>query len=75
MAKALLFALLQPSEMLRELQDKSDFTRVLAISEELKTFPFGEVWDEYCARCGAPVGTDWMREVDLYEANVLSKRK
>ncbi len=73
--KALLFALLQPSDMLRELQDKSDYTRVLAISEELKTFPFGEVWDEYCERCGVPVGTDWMREVDLYEANVLAKRK
>jgi L-rhamnose isomerase len=60
--------------MLRELQDKSDFTRVLAISEELKTFPFGEVWDEYCERCGAPVGADWLREVELYEAEVLSKR-
>ena len=73
--KALLFALLQPSKLLKDLQDKADFTRVLAISEELKTFPFGEVWDEYCERCGAPVGTDWMKEVELYEANVQLKRK
>ena len=72
--KALLFALLQPSAMLRELQDKADFTRVLAISEELKTFPFGDVWDEYCERCGVPVGTDWLREVELYESDVLEKR-
>ena len=75
LAKSLLFALLQPSKMLKELQDKADYTRVLAISEELKTFPFGEVWDEYCDRCGVPVGTDWMKEVELYEANVQLKRK
>ena len=72
--KALLFALLQPAEMLRELQDKSDFTRLLAMSEELKTFPFGDVWDEYCERCGVPVGAEWLREVELYEAEVLAKR-
>ena len=72
--KALLFALLQPAEMLRELQDKSDFTRLLAISEELKTFPFGDVWDEYCERCGVPVGADWLRDIELYESTVLEKR-
>ena len=72
--KALLFALLQPSDELRKLQNESNFTKVLAISEEMKTLPFGEVWDEYCERCGAPVGADWMREVDDYEASVLSKR-
>ena len=72
--KALLFALLQPSETLRKLQDESNFTKVLAISEEMKTLPFGEVWDEYCERCGAPVGADWMNAVDEYEASVLSKR-
>ena len=60
--------------MLRELQDKSDFTRLLAISEELKTFPFGDIWDEYCERCGVPVGTDWLRDVELYESTVLEKR-
>ena len=74
MAKALLFALLQPSAMLKDLQDKSDYTKVLAISEELKTLPFGEVWDEYCERCGVPVGMDWIKEVDAYEASVLAKR-
>ena len=72
--KALLFALLQPSETLRKLQDESNFTKVLAISEEMKTLPFGEVWDEYCKACGAPVGMDWIEEVDKYEAEVLSKR-
>ncbi len=72
--KALLYAMLLPHDKLKEYQDKSDFTKMLAVSEELKTFPFGDVWDEYCERCGAPVGADWIRDVDIYEAEVLAKR-
>ena len=74
MQKALLNALLLPSEKLREYQDASDYTRMLAVSEEFKTFPFGDVWDEYCERQNVPVGMDWIREVEIYEAEVLSKR-
>ncbi len=74
MQKALLFALLQPSEKLAEYQNGASFTKMLALSEELKTFPFGDVWDEYCEREGVPVGPDWIREVEIYEAEVLSKR-
>ena len=72
MQKALLNALLLPN--LTEYQDKADYTKMLAISEELKTFPFGDVFDEYCARCGAPVGMAWLDESDKYEKEVLSKR-
>ena len=74
MQKALLNALLLPSESLAEYQNNSNFTKVLAITEEMKTLPFGLVWDEYCARCGAPVGMEWIYEVDKYEAEVLSAR-
>lgn len=74
MQKALLNALLLPSEKLAEYQANSDFTKVLALTEEFKTFPFGDIWDEYCERCGVPVGPDWIYEVDKYEAEVLSKR-
>lgn len=74
MQKALLSALLLPNEKLAEYQNKSDYTKVLAITEEFKTFPFGDVWDEYCERAGVPVGMDWIFEVDKYEAEVLSKR-
>lgn len=42
--------------------------------EELKTLPFGEVWDEYCRRNGVPVDGAWFEEVKKYEQNVLSKR-
>ena len=74
MQKALLSALLSPAEQLRGYQDAADYTKMLAVSEELKTFPFGEVFDEYCKRVGAPVGFDWMNAVDEYEKDVLSKR-
>ena len=75
MQKALLNALLLPNENLAKLQKKGDFTRVLAMGEEFKTFPFGDVWDEYCERCGTAVGPDWIREIDVYEKEVLAKRK
>ena len=75
MQKALLSALLTPSEKLAEYQNSANYTKMLALSEELKTFPFGDVFDEYCARVGAPVGAEWMNEVDKYEAEVLSKRQ
>ena len=74
MQKALLNALLLPSEKLAEYQNKADFTKMMALSEEFKTFPFGDVWDEYCDREGVPVGADWIHEVERYEAEVLSKR-
>ena len=74
MQKALLAALLTPSETLKGYQDAADYTRMLAISEELKTFPFGDVFDEYCRRVGAPVGFAWLDAVDEYEKNVLAKR-
>ncbi len=72
--KALLNALLLPNCELAEYQNKANFTRMLAISEETKTLPFGEVWDEYCKSCGAPIGAEWLSEVEKYEAETLSKR-
>ena len=75
MQKALLGALLLPNEKLKEYQDTANFSSMLAVSEEFKTFPFGEVWDEYCARQGVPVGMQWIRESEIYEKEVLSKRK
>ena len=74
MQKALLNALLLPNEKLAAYQDQANYTKMLAMSEEFKTFPFGDVWDEYCEREGVPVGPDWIRDVEIYEAEVLSKR-
>ena len=72
--KALLFALLQPNAELKALQDKQDFTKLMVVQEQLKTMPFGDVWDEYCRACGKPTDSEWFAEVERYEADVLSKR-
>lgn len=69
--KALLFALLQPAS-LKALQDASDFTSLMVCQEELKTAPFGDVWNEYLAREG--VAANYLPEIKAYEADVLSKR-
>ncbi|MGQ9574760.1 MAG: L-rhamnose isomerase [Thermoguttaceae bacterium] len=74
MLKALLGALLEPTDRLRELESAGDFTARLAMVEELKTLPLGAVWDYYCMRQGVPVGQAWMDEVKRYEAEVTSKR-
>ena len=70
--KALLFALLQPNEQLKKLQDESNFTEVMYISEEMKTAPFGDVWNEFLAREG--VEANYLLCVKEYEREVLSKR-
>ena len=72
--KALLFALLQPNEELKALQDSGNFTRLMVVQEELKTAPIGEIWAEYCRRCGVPQDGEWFKTVEKYEADVLSKR-
>lgn len=72
--RCLLAALLEPTPLLRGLEASGDFTSRLALLEELKTLPFGAVWDEYCRRRDVPVGTKWIDEVKAYETSVLSKR-
>ena len=72
--KALLFALLQPVDALKAMQDKGEFSKLLVAQEELKTMPFGDVWDEYCGVCKKPLDGEWFPKVEKYEADVLSKR-
>lgn len=74
MIKALLLALLEPIEQLRKYEQEGDFTGRLAMLEELKTLPFGAVWDYYCLQQDVPVGHAWLDVVKQYERDVLSKR-
>ena len=71
--KALLSALLQP-DCLKKLQDAGNFTKLMVVQEELKTLPFGEIWNEYCRVCNAPADGEWFNIVEKYENDVLRKR-
>lgn len=72
--KALLAAMLDPIDQLCVLEIERDYTRRLGLMEEMKSMPFGDVWDWYCERCGVPVGEKWIDEAKKYEMEVLSKR-
>ncbi len=74
MQKALMYALLQPNALLKKLQDEHEYTELFVTQEELKTLPYGDVWEEYLSRQGIR-GADWFEEVKTYEKEVLSKRK
>ncbi|MCL2304724.1 MAG: L-rhamnose isomerase [Planctomycetaceae bacterium] len=74
MLKALLAALLEPIDQIRKWELEGDFSRRLAMLEELKTMPFGAIWDMYCEKNGVPVGMNWIEPVRKYEADVLLKR-
>jgi len=74
MVKALLIALLEPIDKLRQAERDGDFTTRLALLEESKSLPWGAVWDEYCERMSVPVGAGWLDEVRRYERDVLAAR-
>ncbi len=74
MQKALLNALLLPNARMAELQNNRQFTELMMLSEEMKTYPLGDVWDYFCEQNGAPVKEAWFEEVKRYEADVLAKR-
>ena len=54
-------ALLEPTEQLHQFERDGDFTGRLALLEELKTMPFGAVWDYYCLQANVPVEPKWLR--------------
>src|SRR5262249_53624111 len=74
MLKALLAALLEPTQMLCDLESAGDYTGRLALLEELKSLPSGAVWDYYCVQQGVPPGPGWLDEVRAYERDTLARR-
>jgi len=72
MQKALLAAMLEPADKLKKMQDEGDFTGIMAITEELKTMPLGDVWERFCeihnTKC------DWLETVREYEAEIIPQR-
>ena len=72
--KALLNALCTPNELLTNLQNNNDLTELQVVQDEMKTMPFGDIWDEYCKQCGVKGDREWFDDVKLYEKEVLIKR-
>ena len=72
--KALLSALLTPNEMFKELQESNQLTKLLVLQEEIKTLPFGDIWEHYCETEGVPGDEKWYSEVEKYETEVLANR-
>jgi L-rhamnose isomerase len=73
--RALLLALLEPLDELRQIEQSGDFTRRLALLEELKGLPFGAVWDYHCLRQDVPVGAAFLEPILAYERQELAARE
>ena len=73
--KALLSALCTPYAELRRLQEENRMTELMVMQENLKMYPLGEVWEEYCRRCQVAVDSQMFEEIEKYEKDVLSVRK
>jgi len=74
MQKALLFALLMPNDKLRGLQDEGKFTSLMVTNEDMKIYPFGDVWTAFCKQERALPRGEWLQKIEQYERDVLSKR-
>ncbi|MBP7401704.1 MAG: L-rhamnose isomerase [Clostridia bacterium] len=72
--KAVLAALLEPTDRLRALEADRDYAGRLALMDGLRTAPVGAVWDQYCLSRGVPPGVRYMEEIARYEREVLAKR-
>lgn len=75
MKKALLRALLEPTEQFRQLEAEGDYTARLALMEEQKSLPWQAVWEMYCHRHHTPTGSQWLETVRTYENDVLRHRR
>ncbi|AXF75881.1 L-rhamnose isomerase [Erwinia tracheiphila] len=72
--KALLRALLEPVNRLKQLEIEGDYTARLALLEEQKSLPWQAVWEAYCLQHDVPADAHWLSEVRHYEQQILSKR-
>ena len=72
--KSLLFALLEPRDRLLSYEEQGDYFSRLALLEELKTLPFGAVWDAYCAQNNTPLDCEIIGIVHDYEREVTGRR-
>ena len=72
--KSVLRGLLEPVAKLGELELTNRNFQKLALMEEAKAMPFGDVWNMFCLRNNIPAGADFIADIEKYEAEVTSKR-
>jgi L-rhamnose isomerase len=72
--KSLLYALLEPQDRLIAYENSGNYFARLALNEQLKTMPFGTVWEHYCQMCNVPSDAEIIQSVMEYEKSVTSKR-
>ena len=72
--KALLIALLEPTHILEDYENKGNLSARLGFMEALKSMPYGAVWNYYCRSMGVPDDVEWIDEVLKYEKVVTLKR-
>lgn len=72
--KAAMYAMLEPTDMLKKMASDGDGAGKLALLEELKSMPFGAIWDKYCLNNNVPVSSSWLNQMYNYETEILSKR-
>ena len=73
--KAILMALLEPTEMLKKEEVAGNYTARLAIMEEARDLPVTAVWNRFCEQQGVPSGASWLDRITEYERSVLSRRR
>lgn len=73
--KALLLALLEPQEKLKEAELAGDYTTRLALLEQTKAMPWSMVWEEFCRRENVPGESALLQEIKNYETSVLAARE
>jgi L-rhamnose isomerase len=72
--KSILFALLEPTGKLVKLESAGNYSARLALLEEMKTMPFGAVWDYYCLKTSVPAGEGWIKETMDYEKKTAGRK-
>ena len=72
--KALLYALLEPWDLIKRMEYADRGAEKLALTELRPELPFGAVWDYACLQADVPAGASWLRDMNAYEEKVLASR-
>ncbi len=72
--KGILAALLEPTALLLDFENRGDPAAKLAMLEEAKTLPLGAVWDRFCLHSDVPTGAAWIGDMLHHDRDVIRKR-